>query len=907
VVQVSEKPLRDYQRKAVDSIWANWDRGFNRTLCSIPTGTGKTRIGSEVASMIVNHTHITDTELLDRMKDGQRMLWLCHREELAFQAQKALREATGREVHLEMGDYRASHRKAPIVVAMVQSLVARRKHYKPDAFQYGMIDECFPAGTLVDGRPIESIRSGDYINSFNHSSDTIERRKVLRTSKRRPRSLVRVTLVNGHVFHCTEEHPFFATVDGSHDGRYVAAKYLTTSHFIGKERNDQTSVSASVPVLRLQFPCFNESRNAHEGSDIQCSQERTSILFNGLSENSIETDRGKIDGRHKQEVCQCKNEGQQSYEIAGDKRKGVSCNEGKGAKEQGWKREGDDGSSETADRGSCGRGSRCCGRVCDQHEAEETVPASLQDRYLFADQPSLHRSGRGQSQAACAESTGQKERCVLDWHRVDRVEILEQSGDRTFGGVCRDGFVYNFEVEQNHNYFVDGYLVHNCHHATAKTYVACIDYFTGIRRWLGLTATPKRADGVALGKVFESVAYHMEVGTAVDLGWLVPPRQRIATCRDIDLRNVDTVAGDFNKAQLKAQLMKQQVVDQIARKTIAVADGRQTIVFCQTVDQAHALSRVFTMMGESSVSICGKTLPGIRKSRVEKFRSGSARFLCQVNICTEGFDVPECEVVSMARPTKSQPVFAQAVGRGLRPLLPPQGLTPTERRREIASSTKKHATVLDFYGNTGRHKLCNTGDLLGGEFDDEVRAMAVRKAQETDHDVDMIALLNQCKEEIAKLPKVNRSGAGGETDQDKLYRLYAQALFHFEPHPCDALGIDPKVPEAAIEKDDAYGSSLSRATRCLENHKLRPTEIGKMSNRQIVYCSRVLEDRESRGLATYPQLRALYKHGYPPTLTKSQASMKMAQIKANKGRRPPDDGPNQVLLKLVDRLTVPKR
>jgi type I site-specific restriction endonuclease len=277
-----------------------------------------------------------------------------------------------------------------------------------------------------------------------------------------------------------------------------------------------------------------------------------------------------------------------------------------------------------------------------------------------------------------------------------------------------------------------------------------------------------------------------------------------------------------------------------------------------------------------------------------------------VNICTEGFDVPECEVISMARPTKSHPVFAQAVGRALRPLLPPQGLTPTERRRVIAASTKQHATVLDFYGNTGRHKLCNTGDLLGGEFDDEVRAMAVRKAQEIESDVDMIALLNQCKEEIAKLPKA-RSGAGGETDQDKLYRLYAQALFHFEPHPCDALGIDPKLPEAAVEKDDAYGGSLSRATRCLENHKLRATEIGKMSNRLIVYCSRVLEDRESRGLATYPQLRALFKHGYPPTLTKAQASMKMEQIKANKGRRPADDGPNQVLMKLVDRLTVPRR
>jgi hypothetical protein len=46
---------------------------------------------------------------------------------------------------------------------------------------------------------------------------------------------------------------------------------------------------------------------------------------------------------------------------------------------------------------------------------------------------------------------------------VDRVEILEQTSDGTFGGVCPDGFVYNLEVESTHNYFANSVLVHNCH------------------------------------------------------------------------------------------------------------------------------------------------------------------------------------------------------------------------------------------------------------------------------------------------------------------------------------------------------------------------------------------------------------------------------------------------------------
>ena len=47
--------------------------------------------------------------------------------------------------------------------------------------------------------------------------------------------------------------------------------------------------------------------------------------------------------------------------------------------------------------------------------------------------------------------------------RVDRVEVHQQTGDGAYGGLCPGGVVYNIEVESNHNYFVDGVLVHNCY------------------------------------------------------------------------------------------------------------------------------------------------------------------------------------------------------------------------------------------------------------------------------------------------------------------------------------------------------------------------------------------------------------------------------------------------------------
>ena len=71
--------------------------------------------------------------------------------------------------------------------------------------------------------------------------------------------------------------------------------------------------------------------------------------------------------------------------------------------------------------------------------------------------------------------------------------------------MCPDGRVYNFEVEGNHNYFANGILVHNCHHAVADTYQEVLGYFSN-SLLLGVTATPQHPDCElrAAGARFES-------------------------------------------------------------------------------------------------------------------------------------------------------------------------------------------------------------------------------------------------------------------------------------------------------------------------------------------------------------------------------------------------------------------
>ena len=70
--------------------------------------------------------------------------------------------------------------------------------------------------------------------------------------------------------------------------------------------------------------------------------------------------------------------------------------------------------------------------------------------------------------------------------------------------MCRDGHVYNIEVADNHNYFANNILVHNCHHATSLTWQRITDAHPDAFM-TGLTATPARLDGKALGDVFDKL------------------------------------------------------------------------------------------------------------------------------------------------------------------------------------------------------------------------------------------------------------------------------------------------------------------------------------------------------------------------------------------------------------------
>lgn len=256
-------------------------------------------------------------------------------------------------------------------------------------------------------------------------------------------------------------------------------------------------------------------------------------------------------------------------------------------------------------------------------------------------------------------------------------------------------------------------IVDEAHHATSPTYRRVLDYFIAAKV-VGLTATPDRADEKAMGQVFDSVAFVYEIEDAIRDGFLCDVACTRIQIAGLDLSAVKTTAGDLNQGQLDQIMAVESVMQGIADATIREAGERKTVLFTTSVENAHRLAEIMCRHRKGCArAIDGGTNIDERRAILRGHQAGDFQFLTNVGICTEGYDDPSIACIAMARPTKSRAFYAQCVGRGLR----------------IASG-KRDCLILDFYGNSGRHRLCGPVDILGGNYTDEEEELAERMIEQ---------------------------------------------------------------------------------------------------------------------------------------------------------------------------------
>jgi superfamily II DNA or RNA helicase len=254
-------------------------------------------------------------------------------------------------------------------------------------------------------------------------------------------------------------------------------------------------------------------------------------------------------------------------------------------------------------------------------------------------------------------------------------------------------------------------VVDETHHVAADTYqrvlreLRCFEPDGPLM--LGVTATLDRSDGLALGNTFEDVV-DPRIGL-IDLirhpegPYLVPPRGIRVLIDGLNLDKVRRVAGDFNSGHLGRAMSDAMAPAKIVEAWVEHAKGRPTVAFLPTVAFSIEQAQAFNDAGYVAVHLDGTTPAADRARVLEEFRAGRVDILCNVNLFTEGTDLPSISCVILGAPTSSSNRYQQQVGRGLR-------LHPG----------KRDCVILDVTGVTRRHKLATLVNLNGADTPEDI-------------------------------------------------------------------------------------------------------------------------------------------------------------------------------------------
>jgi superfamily II DNA or RNA helicase len=209
-----------------------------------------------------------------------------------------------------------------------------------------------------------------------------------------------------------------------------------------------------------------------------------------------------------------------------------------------------------------------------------------------------------------------------------------------------------------------------CHHAAADDNRRVLEGlgcfgpdWTGTL--LGFTATPSRADGKPLQDIFEEMVYHQPLLQMIHDGFLASLRGfRVETAAD--LRMVGPAGQDLDVEALAEAVDIESRNALVARSIQELARDRRTIAFCVNIAHATHLARTLNQMGIRTGIVHGKLAKTDRAQVLQDFRQGHLQAITNVGVLTEGFDDPEVSCIAMARPTRSEGLYAQCVGRGTR-------------------------------------------------------------------------------------------------------------------------------------------------------------------------------------------------------------------------------------------------
>ena len=232
-------------------------------------------------------------------------------------------------------------------------------------------------------------------------------------------------------------------------------------------------------------------------------------------------------------------------------------------------------------------------------------------------------------------------------------------------------------------------------------------------RLLGLTATGRRGDRVALGHVYEDIFYQRTLEDMIVEGYLADLRAiRVKT--DVQLLDLRTgQKGDFDSEDLEPLINTINRNRLIVETFLQHGKKRKTLCFATSVNHAIHLAADFRNAGISAAHIHGEMSLKARERVMDDFHKGFIQVLTNYNLLIEGYDEPAISCLIMARPTRSWTLYMQMLGRGVR-----------------RCEGKENCLIIDVADICDHHQIWDLPTLLGEELKDSPAIAILKKATE---------------------------------------------------------------------------------------------------------------------------------------------------------------------------------
>ena len=383
-------------------------------------------------------------------------------------------------------------------------------------------------------------------------------------------------------------------------------------------------------------------------------------------------------------------------------------------------------------------------------------------------------------------------------------------------------------------------IIDEAHHAVAGSWDKIINHYADAKL-VGVTATPSRLDGRGLGSHFSTLVSGPSVEQLTKLGFLSQHRV-FAPPVIADLSNVKTRAGDYANDQLSAAMDRPTVTGDAVSHYRRLADGLPAIAFCCSVAHATSVCASFNAAGYRAKLVTGNMKMEERDEAISGLADGRTQILCSVDVVSEGTDVPAVSAAILLRPTQSEALYLQQVGRILRP------------------RPGKIAIILDHVGNTFKHG-----------FVDDVRAWSLDSKPKRQRKDEPAVEVRQCPDCFAAFKPQPVCPCCGHVFKTKAFQLETVEGDLVEIKRKKEKEEDPWIEgdwfvfNKSVSKVPQLVRKVSKSNLYVEYEDPRTQKRGYAKISEIKRIKKASRKQEQGRARTLPELLALAKKkGYKP-------------------------------------------